>query len=67
MLINTASPPGVSLSESDPMSTLRDGLLLPQVEVTGMSFTQSIEAPLTVRDTATMSGENLPLSPHNVR
>ena len=33
-----------------------DGPLLPQVEVTGMSFTQSIEAPLTVRDTATMSG-----------
>ncbi|KAF0299116.1 DnaJ subfamily C member 11 [Amphibalanus amphitrite] len=33
-----------------------DDWLLPQVEVTGMSFTQSIEAPLTLRDTATMSG-----------
>ncbi|KAJ9599175.1 hypothetical protein L9F63_010352 [Diploptera punctata] len=34
----------------------------PIVEVSGMSFSQSIEAPLTLRDTVTMSGN---LSTHN--
>ncbi|XP_037088730.1 dnaJ homolog subfamily C member 11-like [Pollicipes pollicipes] len=33
------------------------GSLFPLIEVGGMSFNQSIEAPLTVKDTATMSGQ----------
>jgi len=32
------------------------GSSLPHVEVSGMAFTQSIEAPLTLKDTASMSG-----------
>lgn len=31
--------------------------LFSRIEVSGMSFTQSIEAPLTLRDTVTMSGQ----------
>lgn len=34
----------------------------PKIEVSGMSFAQSIEAPVTVKDTVTMSGN---LSTHN--
>lgn len=37
---------------------------LPSVEVKGMTFTQSIEAPLTLKDTAVMSGQ---LVTHNGR
>ncbi|CAD7089065.1 unnamed protein product [Hermetia illucens] len=36
--------------------------MLPSIEISGMSIAQSIEAPLTVRDTVTMSGN---LSSHN--
>lgn len=35
---------------------------LPSIEVSGMSFVQSIEAPVTTRDTLIMSGN---LSTHN--
>lgn len=35
---------------------------LPSIEVSGMSFVQSIEAPVTTRDTIIMSGN---LSTHN--
>ncbi|XP_046423389.1 dnaJ homolog subfamily C member 11 isoform X1 [Neodiprion pinetum] len=31
--------------------------IFPTIEVSGMSFSQSIEAPLTLRDTVTMSGQ----------
>ncbi|XP_028049704.1 dnaJ homolog subfamily C member 11 isoform X2 [Monomorium pharaonis] len=34
-----------------------DGGLFSWIEVSGMSFAQSIEAPLTLRDTVTMSGQ----------
>ncbi|XP_075212774.1 dnaJ homolog subfamily C member 11 [Lycorma delicatula] len=39
-----------------------DDSLLPAIEITGMSISQSIEAPLTVTDTMTLSGN---LSTHN--
>ncbi|XP_067005009.1 dnaJ homolog subfamily C member 11 isoform X2 [Anabrus simplex] len=38
------------------------GRYFPYIEVSGMSFSQSIEAPLTLRDTIIMSGQ---LSTHN--
>lgn len=35
----------------------RDIFGLPHIEISGMSLNQSIEAPLTSRDTAILSGE----------
>ncbi|XP_047502037.1 dnaJ homolog subfamily C member 11-like isoform X1 [Penaeus chinensis] len=48
--------------EESPYMDLRDIFGLPHIEISGMSLNQSIEAPLTSRDTAILSGN---LSSHN--
>ncbi|XP_011685885.1 PREDICTED: dnaJ homolog subfamily C member 11 [Wasmannia auropunctata] len=43
--------------DEDYSDDYNDGGLFSCIEVSGMSFAQSIEAPLTLRDTVTMSGQ----------
>lgn len=48
--------------EESPFLDLRDLFGLPHIEISGMSLSQSIEAPLTTKDTAILSGN---LASHN--
>uniref|UniRef100_A0A6A7FM57 DnaJ-like protein subfamily C member 11 n=2 Tax=Hirondellea gigas TaxID=1518452 RepID=A0A6A7FM57_9CRUS len=50
--------------DDTPYLDLRDIFGLPHIEISGMSLNQSIEAPLTSKDTAILSGQ---LSSHNGR
>ncbi|KAL7648908.1 UNVERIFIED_CONTAM: hypothetical protein RMT77_000842 [Armadillidium vulgare] len=45
-----------SYDDESPYYDLRDLVGLPHIEISGMSINQSIEAPLTTRDTAIFSG-----------
>ncbi|MCL4128914.1 UNVERIFIED_CONTAM: hypothetical protein GTU68_050335 [Idotea baltica] len=45
-----------SYDDESPYYDLRDLVGLPHIEISGMSINQSIEAPLTTRDTAILSG-----------